>query len=79
MSNEHITLGDKMNTIFKSGKSIRFQNQVRRKDGEWYSRIIWEHTQLPSNSVIKSCEWFGFETIEEAVEDCLNYVVIDEL
>lgn len=73
------TLGEKMNAIFNSGKSIRFQNVVKRKDGEWYSRIIWEHVQLPGNQRIKSCDWQGFDTIEEAVEDCLNYVVISQL
>lgn len=73
---EEFTLSDKMKAIFKSGKSIRFQNTVRRKYGEWYSRIIWEEVQLPTNKIINSCEWFGFETIDEAVEDCLTYIVI---
>jgi hypothetical protein len=72
-------LSEKMNAIFSSGKSIRFQNVVRRKDGEWYSRIRWEEVQLPGNQHIKSCDWFGFETIDEAVEDCLNYITIEQL
>jgi hypothetical protein len=76
---EEITLEEKMNAVFNSGKSIRFQNQVKRKDGEWYSRIIWEHVQLPGNRAIKSCDWWGFETIEEAVDDCLDYIVIEQL
>ena len=76
---EEFTLEEKMNAVFNSGKSIRFQNQVKRKDGEWYSRIIWEHVQLPGNRVIKSCDWWGFETIEEAVDDCLDYIVIEQL
>jgi len=73
---ENYTLSDKITAIFNSGKSIRFQNTVKRKDGEWYSRIVWEEVQLPGNKTIKSCEWFGFETIDEAVEDCLTYIVI---
>ena len=73
------SLSEKMTAIFNSGKSIMFQNEIRRKDGEWYSRITWKHVILPTNKVINKCQWFGFETIDEAVEDCLNYVVIDQL
>jgi len=73
------TLEEKMNAIFNSGKSIRFQNVIKRKDGEWYSRVIWEQVQLPEDQKIKSCDWWGFETIGEAVEDCLNYLVIEQL
>ena len=69
-------LSDTLNAIFNSGHSIRFQNVVRRKEGEWYNRIIWEHVQEPSHSVIKTCDWFGFETIEEAVDNCLTYLSI---
>ena len=72
-------LNEKMNAIFNSGKSIRFQNVVRRKDGEWYSRIVWEEVQLPGGQHIKSCDWWGFHSIEDAAEDCLNYLVISNL
>lgn len=72
-------LNEKMNAIFNSGKSIRFQNVVRRKDGEWYSRIVWEEVQLPGGQHIKSCDWWGFDSIEDAAEDCLNYLVISNL
>lgn len=65
---------EKLNKIFQSGYSISFQNEVRRKDGEWYSRIIWKHLQLPGHRIIKECEWFGFENIEECVDDCLKYI-----
>jgi hypothetical protein len=73
------TLGEKISTIFKSGKSISFQNEVRRKDGEWYSRITWKHIQQPNGSVIKQSTWFGFDTIDECVEDCLTYLEINSL
>lgn len=76
---KEFTLTDKMNNIFNSGMSIRFQNVVRRKDGEWYSRVIWEHVGLPGNQIINSCNWWGFETIEEAVDDCLDYIIIQVL
>ena len=72
-------LNEKMNAIFNSGESIRFQNVVRRKDGEWNSRIVWEHVQLPGGQHIKGCDWWGFDSIEDAAEDCLNYLVISNL
>ncbi len=74
--NKMENLSDTLNAIFNSGHSIRFQNVVRRKDGEWYNQIIWEHVQQPTHSVIKRCDWFGFETIEEAADDCLTYLAI---
>ena len=36
MSKE-ITLTEKINAVFNSGESIRLQNQIKRKDGEWNS------------------------------------------
>jgi hypothetical protein len=73
------TLEEKINAIFNSGHSISIQNEVRRKEGEWYSRITWKHIQQPNGNVIKQCEWFGFGTIGECVEDCLNYLAINSL
>jgi len=72
---EH-TLEEKLTAIFNSGYSIVFQNTVKRKDGEWHSRIIWKHVGLPGNRHIKDCDWWGFDTIGEAVEDCLTYIVL---
>ena len=76
---EEITLSQKMNAIFNSSMSVVFQNEIRRKDGEWYTRITWTHVGLPGNNVIKTCEWWGFETMDEAADDCLNYIVINSL
>jgi hypothetical protein len=73
------TLAEKISAIFNSGHSISFQNEVRRKDGEWYSRITWKHIQQPNGSVIKQSTWFGFDTIDECVEDCLTYLTINSL
>ena len=70
------TLSEKMTAIFNSGHSVIFQNRVKRIEGEWEDKITWTHVQLPGNNVIKSCKWEGFDTIDEAVEDCLNYMVI---
>lgn len=67
-------LKKKLSKVFKSGYSIKFQNVVRRKDGEWHNRIIWEHIQLPNSIIIGGSEWFGFEDIEDCVDDCLKYL-----
>lgn len=69
-----MNLSGKFRKIFESGYSIIFQNEIKRKDGEWYSRIVWKHIQLPNNQIIKQCEWFGFEDIDDCVDDCLKYI-----
>jgi hypothetical protein len=69
-----MSLSEKIQQVFDSGHSFSFQNEVKRSDGEWYSRIIWRHLQLPGNQLIEECEWFGFETMEECVDDCLKYI-----
>lgn len=69
-----MNLKKKMDKIFDSGYLISFQNEVKRKDGEWHSRIVWKHLQPPMNQIIEDCEWFGFEDIEECVDDCLKYI-----
>jgi hypothetical protein len=69
-----MTTKEKLTAIFESGHSFIIQNQVRRQDGEWHTRIVWQHVQLPSNQTIKSCDWFGFEDIDECADDCLKYI-----
>ena len=69
-----MTLQEKFKLIFESGNWFIFENTIKRQDGEWVDRITWEHVGQPGNRHIKSCEWFGFETIEECVDDCLNYI-----
>jgi hypothetical protein len=69
-----MTLEDKLKTAFELGYSVQFQNEVIRHDGEWYRRIKWKHTQPPSGRLIKQCEWFGFDNIEECVDDYLEYI-----
>lgn len=67
-------LKNKFKIIFDSGKSICFQNTIIRINGEFEMRIVWKHVQLPGNTVLNSCKWEGFTTIEECVDDCLNYL-----
>lgn len=40
-------LKEKLYEVLNSGYSISFQNVTLRKDGEWHSRIVWKHIQLP--------------------------------
>ena len=68
-------LSEKLNRIFETGRSISFQNTIKRMDGEWESRIVWKHHQLPGNAIIAECRWEGFQTIEECVDNCLEYLV----
>ena len=68
------TVAEKFNRVFESGHSISFQNTIRRMEGEWESRIIWKHHQLPGTAIITECRWEGFETIEECIDNCLKYL-----
>lgn len=70
-------LKEKLNLVFNSGRSFIIQNVVKRIDGEWEERIIWEEVQLPGNRVISSCEWNGFEDIEDCADDILKYMQND--
>ena len=70
-------LKEKFNLIFNSGRSFIFQNVIKRTDGEWVGRIIWEEVQLPGNRVISTCEWHGFNDIEDCVDDILTYLQND--
>lgn len=67
-------LKEKMTKVFTSGYTISFNNEPRRKDGEWYNRIVWKHIELPANRVVRQCDWFGFEEVEDCVDDCLKYI-----
>jgi len=69
-----MSLEQKITSVFDSGYHIRFENVVKRMDGDWHQRIIWTHVQNPSSGYVDSCEWEGFETIEECVDDCLKYI-----
>jgi len=73
-------LSDKFNAIFNSGKSIRFQNVTKTKKGVSYNRIMWEEVEQTTGEQITSCfDWWGFDTIEDAVEDCLTRIVIEQM
>ena len=67
-------LKEKFDVVFNSGLSFNIQNAVKRIDGEWYMKIIWEHIQLPLKQVLNTSIWEGFDTIEECVDDILEYL-----
>lgn len=69
-----MTLEEKVNKVFNSGYSIKIKNTAKRMDGEWYNRIEWGHVQQPLGGLIESCDWEGFETFEECIDDCLKYI-----
>jgi hypothetical protein len=69
-----MTLSEKLTKAFGSGHCISFENEIRRSDGEWYSRITWKHLQAGTGRIEMECKWFGFDTIEECVDDCLIYL-----
>jgi hypothetical protein len=68
-----MTLQEKLHFIFNAGH-FQFYNDLRRQDGEWYDRILWKRVQQPGSSYLKGCEWFGFDTMEDCVDDCLKYI-----
>ena len=74
---DEITLDDKLNAVFNSGKLIRFQNVSRLKESEFFNRIIWE--EYEGEPTMVPCKWWGYDTIEEAADNCLNQIIIAQL
>ena len=67
-------LSEKINEVFNSGHTISFQNSIKRIDGDWDRRIEWTHLLQPGDRVKAKCCWEGFETMEECVDNCLEYI-----
>lgn len=70
----NLSLSQKFDKIFNSGKLIRFESVLQRYDDDWHIRICWKIIENPSGKVIDSCDWFGFPNIEQCVDDCLRYL-----
>ena len=73
-----MTTREKLDKVFSSGSNFIFQNEVKKKDGEWELRITWTHVRLPGNIPLNTCTWFGFENIDDCLDDCLLYLEIIE-
>jgi hypothetical protein len=67
------TLEQKLRAIFNSGNIVKIEKVIRTKSGKTYYNYVWYADGA------KTRNWFGFETIDECVEDCLTYLTINSL
>ncbi len=67
------TLEEKIRAIFNSGNVVKIEKVMRTKSEETYYKYIWDVDG------VKTRNWFGFDTIDECVEDCLTYLTINSL
>jgi hypothetical protein len=65
------TLEQKIRAIFNSGNLVKLEKVIRIKSDKTYYNYIW------NIDGIKSRNWFGFETIDECIEDCLTHLTIN--
>ena len=67
------TLEEKMRAIFNSGDVVKIEKVLRTKNGEKHYKYVWNHDGKQTTN------WFGFNTIDECVEDCLFHLTINSL
>lgn len=67
------TLEEKMRAIFNSGDAVKIEKVLRTKNGEKHYKYIWN---VDGN---QTRNWFGFDTIDECVEDCITNLAINSL
>ena len=65
------TLEQKVRTVFNSADVVKIEKVMRTKSDKTYYNYIW------SIDGIKSRNWFGFETIDECIEECLTHLTIN--
>ena len=65
------TLEQKVRTVFNSANVVKIEKVMRMKNEKTYYNYIW------NIDGIKSRNWFGFETIDECIEDCLTHLTIN--
>ena len=60
--------------VYESNISVKIENVPKRMDTgkgrDWHYRFVWSR-QPPITRQIISCDWDGFETIEECLEDLI--------
>jgi len=66
-------LSDKINTIYNSSDEVKIEKVKRIKDGVTFFNYIW------SVNGYSTPNWFGFNSLEECVDNCLDWVVINSL
>jgi hypothetical protein len=67
------TLEEKMKAIFNSADVVKIEKVLRTKDGVKYFKYLWTVDGQTTS------KWFGFDTIDECVEDCLTMLTINSL
>ena len=68
------TLEQKLRAIFNSGNVVKIEKVIRTKSEKTYYKYVWDVDGTKSPG-----KWFGFDTIDECVEDCLTYLTINSL
>ena len=71
----NFTLEEKIRTIFNANNLVKIEKVLRTKNGEKHYKYTWsiEEIQFPE---IHTINWWGFDTLDECVEDCLTYLAI---
>jgi hypothetical protein len=67
------TLEQKVRAVFNSANVVKIEKVMRIKNEKTYYNYIWNIDE------IKSKNWFGFQTIDECIEDCLTHLTINSL
>lgn len=67
------TLEEKMRVIFNSGDVVKFEKVLRTKNDKKHYKYVWNVNGKQTTN------WFGFNTIDECVEDCLTHLTINSL
>lgn len=55
--------------LINNGWDVHFVNQPKRIDGDWVVKITWS---AKLNDKKFSCEWIGFDTAQECVDDFIK-------
>lgn len=68
-----ITLQEKIRAIFNSGNIVRIEKVARSKEGVTHYRYAWHIDGS------QSANWYGFETIDGCVDDCITHLTVNSL
>lgn len=55
------------------GYSFTIADETKRSDGEWHSRFTWLLRNAKNEYDVESV-WWGFDTIQDAINDLSNYL-----
>lgn len=61
--------------IFPPGYTFAISHSPKRDEGEWWDRWTWElKPSLRFEGSMYGSEWFGFQTMQEALEDLALFI-----